>query len=130
MEATGKLEVQVFASRAQLPVEGATVVVTQKTPNGKHRVLSLQETNRNGRIQTVIVATPDTEQSTTPNGSREPFAQCDIWVEHEGYEVMLIEDAQIFPGEVSLQQVELFPLVRGEAWTERTEVRDIPAQNL
>ena len=131
MRQSGTLGVRVFASRAQLPVEGATVVITQKMRNGKCRVLSLQETDRNGAIKPVAVRTPDTEQSTGPNaGQGQPFARCDIWVEHEGYEVMLIEHAQIFPGQMSLQQVELNPLVRGEAWTERTEVRPIPAQTL
>ena len=130
MARSGKLGVQVFASRAQIPVEGATVAITQKAANGKQRVLSLQETDRNGSIRPVTVSTPDTAQSTSPNGGAEPFTRCDIWVEHEGYELMLIEDVQIFPGEVSLQQVELSPLVRGEAWTDRTEVRTIPAQTL
>lgn len=130
MARSGKLGVQVFASRAQIPVEGATVAITQKTANGKYRVLSLQETDRNGSIRPITVPTPDTAQSTSPNGGAQPFARCDIWVEHEGYEVMLIEDVQIFPGEMSLQQVELSPLVRGEAWTDRTEVRVIPAQTL
>ena len=130
MAKSGKLVVQVFASRAQLPMEGATVAITKKTMNGKYRVLSLQETDRNGSIRPVTVTTPDTQQSTAPNGDAEPFTECDVWVEHEGYEVMLVEGVQIFPGEVSLQQVELFPLVRGEAWTDRTEVRTIPAQTL
>lgn len=131
MRQSGTLGVRVFASRAQLPVEGAAVVVTQKTRNGKYWVLSLQETDRNGAIRPVTVLTPDVAQSTSPNaGQMQPFARCDIWVEHEGYEVMAIEDVQIFPGQMSLQQVELNPLVRGEAWTERTEVRPIPAQTL
>lgn len=130
MRQSGKLGVRVFASRAQLPVEGATVAITQKTRNGKYRVLSLQETDRNGSIVPVVVSTPAVQESTQPNGQQIPFARCDIWVEHEGYEVMAIEDVQVFPGEVSLQQVELNPLVRGEAWTERTEIRPIPAQTL
>ena len=130
MRQSGTLGVRVFASRAQLPVEGATVVITQKTRNGKYRVLSLQETDRNGAIRPVTVSTPNVGESTSPNGGEQPFARCDIWVEHEGYEVMAIEDVQVFPGQMSLQQVELNPLVRGEAWTERTEVRPIPAQTL
>lgn len=130
MRQSGMLGVRVFASRAQLPVEGATVAITQKTRNGKYRILSLQETDRNGAIRPVAVATPNVGESTRPNGGEQPFARCDIWVEHEGYEVMAIEDVQVFPGQVSLQEVELNPLVRGEAWTERTEVRPIPAQTL
>ena len=130
MAQSGTLGVRVFASRAQLPVEGATVVITQKTDNGKYRVLSLQETDRNGSIRPITVPTPNVGESTRPNGGEQPFARCDIWVEHEGYEVLVVENVQVFPGQMSLQQVELNPLVRGEAWTERIEVRPIPAQTL
>ena len=130
MAQSGTLGVRVFASRAQLPVEGATVVIAQKTPNGKYRVLSLQETDRNGVIRPIVIPTPGVGESTSPNRGERPFARCDIWVEHEGYEVMVVEDVQVFPGQMSLQQVELNPLVRGEAWTDRTEVRPIPAQTL
>ena len=130
MAQSGQLGVRVFASRAQLPVEGATVAITQKGNNGKYRVLSVQETDRNGSIRPITVPTPDVGESTSPNGGGTPFARCDIWVEHEGYEIMVIEDVQVFPGEQSLQQVELNPLVTGEAWTQRTEVRPIPGQTL
>lgn len=130
MTQSGKLAVRVFVSRAQLPVEGATVVITQKTGNGKYRVVSLQETDRNGAIRPITVPTPQVEESTSPNAGAVPFTQCDIWVEHEGYELMVVEDVQVFPGEVSLQQVELDPLVRGEGWTQQTQVRPIPAQTL
>ena len=130
MTQTGTLTVRVFTSRAQLPVEGATVAVTQRGRNGKHRVLSVQQTDRDGATRPITIPTPEVGGSTAPNGGTVPFARCDIWVEHEGYELMVIEDVQIFPGEVSMQQVELEPLVRGEGWTQETQVRPIPPQTL
>lgn len=130
MAQNGVLDVRVFTSRAELPVEGATVAITQKTDNGKYRVLSLQETDRNGEIAAVTVPAPDAQESTQPYGAEPAFARCDVWVEHPGYELMLIEDVQIFPGVESLQQVELNPLVTGESWTERSDVRTIPGQTL
>ena len=130
MTQTGTLTVRVFTSRAQLPVEGATVAVTRRGRNGKHCVLSVQETDRDGATRSIAIPTPAVEESTGPNGGAVPFARCDIWVEHEGYELTVIEDVQIFPGEVSLQQVELEPLVRGEGWTQQTQVRPIPPQTL
>lgn len=130
MTQTGTLTVRVFTSRAQFPVEGATVAVTQRGRNGKHRILSVQETDRDGATRPITIPTPEVGESTRPNGGTIPFARCDIWVEHEGYELAVIEDVQIFPGEVSLQQVELEPLVRGEGWTQQTQVRPIPPQTL
>ena len=129
MTQTGTLTVRVFTSRAQLPVEGATVAVTQNGRGGKYHILSVQETDRDGATRPITIPTPEVGESTAPGGGI-PFARCDIWVEHEGYELTAIEGVQIFPGEVSRQQVELEPLVRGEGWTQQTQVRPIPPQTL
>lgn len=130
MAQSGSLGVQVYVSRAQIPVAGATVVIAQRTDNGKQRILSLQETDRNGNIRTVTVPTPPEQDSTQPNGVERPFATCDIWVEHPLYEVLLVEGVQVFSGVESTQTAELNPLIRGESWTELPNIRDIPRQDL
>ena len=130
MTRSGSLVVQVYVSRAQIPVAGATVVITQHAGNGKQKVLSLQETDRNGNIRPVTIPTPPIQESVQPNGSETPFTACSIWVEHPLYEVLLIEGIQIFPGVESIQMVELNPLIQGESWTERSNVRAIPRQDL
>lgn len=130
MAQTGSLGVRVFTSRAQIPVADATVVITQRKADGKYNVLSLQRTDENGSIKTVTIPAPPSGESTRPSGVQRPYTRCDIWVEHPEYELMLIEDVQIFPGVESLQQVELDPLVAGESWGERSNVRVIPSQNL
>lgn len=130
MAQTGSLGVRAFTSRAQLPVADATVVITQKSSDGKHRVLSLQRTDADGNIRPVRIIAPPTAESTRPSAGQQPYSRCDIWVEHPEYELMLIEDVQIFPGEQSLQLVELDPLVAGESWGSRSNVRVITGQNL
>ena len=42
---TGRLVVRVYATNAQLPLEGATVVVTTRNENGKFDLVSLQKTD-------------------------------------------------------------------------------------
>ena len=130
MAQSGSLGVQVFVSRAQIPVAGATVVITQRTDNGKQKILSLQETDRNGNIRPITVPTPSTPESTRPNGAEPPFTVCDIWVEHPSYEILLVEGVQIFPGVESVQMAELNPMVQGERWTQQPNIRDIPVQDL
>lgn len=130
MPQSGSLTVQVFTSRAQLPVEGATVAVTRPLPSGKQEVLSLQETDRSGNTRPVRIPTPDLQQSTQPQTLEPSFTRCDIWIEHPDYELLLIEGVQIFPGVESAQMAELNPLVRGEAWTQRPGIRPIPVQDL
>ena len=47
-EEFGTLQIRVYTSRAQLPIEDATVVVTQISPTGKYHLLSVQITDREG----------------------------------------------------------------------------------
>ena len=48
MQAMGTLVVRVYTSQAQIPVEGATVVVTTPGTNGKRKLLSVKATDRSG----------------------------------------------------------------------------------
>ena len=64
MEGTGTLTVRVITSRAQLPVEGATVVVTQRGTGGKYQLLSVQATDRSGATKPVVISTPALGETT------------------------------------------------------------------
>ena len=92
MEGTGTLTVRVITSRAQLPVEGATVVVTQRGTGGKYQLLSVQATDRSGATKPVAISTPALGESTHPGSSVPPYAVCDVWAEHPGYAMLLVED--------------------------------------
>lgn len=131
MQQTGKLVVRVFATNAQLPLEGATVVVTTRNSNGKFDLVSLQKTDRSGLTEVVEFNTPDSQDSTAQNTTgQSPFIQCDVWAEHPGFMVMRVEGVQIFPGVVTRQDMELIPLGEGEHDLGQIDERDISAQNL
>ena len=61
--------------RAQLPVPGATVAVTQRAGGGRHTLLALRVTDENGRTAPIRVATPEPSASESP-GTESPFAVC------------------------------------------------------
>lgn len=130
MAQTGTLNVRVYTSQAEIPVVGAAVIVANRGQDGKYQLISLQETDESGTIKPVAVDAPPAGESTSPDGMAQPFAVVDVWVEHPGYEVMWLEQVQVFAGQQTQQQVELNPLVAGESWTERTDVRPISPQNL
>lgn len=109
MASTGTILTRVFTSRAQIPVAGATVAFTQRGTEGHHTLLALRVTDTNGRTEPVSVPTPDPSASESP-GTVTPFAVCDIWVEAPGYELLVVENVQIFPGTQTLQELELIPL--------------------
>ena len=59
MPQTGSLTVRVFTSQAQLPVSGATVIISSKDENGRHKVYSIQTTDSSGATQPFQLETPD-----------------------------------------------------------------------
>ena len=130
MEGTGTLTVRVITSRAQLPVEGATVVVTQRGTGGKYQLLSVQATDRSGATKPVAISTPALGESTHPGSSVPPYAVCDVWAEHPGYTMLEAEGVQIFPGVETVQDMELIPLPRGQNSLQHLDVREIPPQSL
>ena len=93
---TGTLLVQVYTSRAELPVRDATVVVIRRAPSGKYELISIQSTDSSGMTKPIAVETPPLLESTEPNNiPGPPFAQCDIWAEHPNYAMLLVEGVQV-----------------------------------
>ncbi len=129
MDGIGRLNVRVYTSRAQIPVEGATVVVTSKGESGKRKLWSVQTTDSSGSIQPVNVETPLSSESTSP-GNQRPYTALDVWVEHPGFATLAVEGVQIFSGVDSFQGVELTPLSEGQSSLNTTDVRDISTQSL
>ena len=128
---TGTLQVQVYTSRAALPVRDATVVVVQRAPSGKYDLISIQSTDSSGKIRPITVETPPLAESTHPNNiPGPPFAQCDIWAEHPNYAMLLVEGVQVFPGVETIQSMDLCPLSGSGTEFFQCGVREIPPQNL
>ncbi len=131
MDGIGRLNVRVYTSRAQIPIEGATVVVTGKGKNGKLKLLSIQTTDSSGGIQPIEIATPMASESTEPeHNGLPPFAVCDVWAEHPGFAMLVVENVQIFPGVETLQAMVLSPLAEGGNSLMETDVQETPVQNL
>ncbi len=133
MQATGTLSVRVFTSQAQIPLEGATVVVATAGEEGKYKLLSIQNTDSSGKTRTITIDAPALGESTSPGGlpgPGAPFAQCNVWAEQPGYAMLQVENVQIFPGMETVQNMELIPLPQGLCSLQQRDERDIPAQSL
>lgn len=132
MQATGTLTVRVYTSQAQIPIEGATVVVTAPGKGEKLRLLSIQTTDSSGMVRAIQIDAPALGESTSPNGAGEPepFAVCDVWAEHPSYAMLRVEGVQIFPGVETVQDMELLPLTAGQCSLQQRGVREIVSQDL
>ena len=128
MTTNGFLNVRVFTSAAQLPVENATVTVTQPTPNGS-RLIASRITDESGLIEPIAIPAPERAQSLQA-GNAAPYTSVDIIVDHPDFERVLVENAQIFAGVQTEQEVSLIPYEeRPNAWN-LTETFQVTAQPL
>ncbi len=126
----GRLKVRVYTSQAELPVEGATVVVTQSGKAGKYTLLSVQISDSSGLVRPIEISTPASNESTSPNQNGAAFALCNVWAEHPGYAMLQVEGVQIFPGVETLQDMELIPLAEGQSSLQQRDIRQMTAQAL
>lgn len=111
MSQTGSLVVRAFTSRAQLPVSGATVIISSRGDDGRHRVYSIQTTDASGNTKPFQLEAPDAEYSQAP-GDPTPFSNYALVVEHPEYYLATFEQLQVFPGIETVQNVPLSPLPR------------------
>ena len=109
MAQTGSLIIRAFTSQAQLPVSGATVIISSPAEDGRRKVFSIQTTDESGGTQPVELEAPDLSLSESPGGAA-PFSDYSLVVEHPEYYLATFEKLQIFPGVVTIQNVPLVPL--------------------
>lgn len=110
MKDTGTLIVQVTTSRARLPVEGATVVVTARDANGKHKLISMMQTDESGLSGPVQLQVPISDDGGRTPGGPTPYSMYSLWVEHPNYQIEFVDNFQVFPEIESVQQISLIPL--------------------
>ena len=127
MATSGTLVTRTFTGRGELPVAGVTISVVQRDPQGQMDLLSVLVSDANGDTVPVVIDTPHLDLSQSP-GSAVPFAVVDIWADRQGFELLVIEDVQVFPGVTSLQELPLIPKPEGSG---RDGVSvEIPPQDL
>ena len=86
------------------------MVITTPRENNRQELISMTETNSSGLAGPITLAAPTTDSSGTRPGGATPYVFYSLWVEHPGYQVAHIQDVQIFPNTVSIQDIELIPL--------------------
>ena len=109
MPQTGSLIVRAYTSQAQLPVSGATVIISSPSEDGRRKVFSIQTTDESGGTRPVTLEAPDLSHSESPGGTA-PFSDYSLVVEHPEYYLATFEKLQVFPGVETVQNVPLVPL--------------------
>lgn len=127
--AIGFIRVQTLTSRAEVPVEGATVSITGVASGGGRELLSLQRTDESGQTDAISVQTPERSNSQSPDQAK-GWTDVTVTVSHPNFDGIVVNTVQVFPGVTTEQALYLIP--RGAMPTDlgETETYTVPAQDL
>ena len=129
MPSTGFLRVQAVTSRAELPVEDATVTVAGTAADGSKILLSLQRTDESGLTDDISITTPAVENSLSPDQTQ-GWTDVTITVSHPNYEGIAVNTVQVFPGITTVQELILIPRQSIPENLGQTESFTVPPQGL
>ena len=107
MASTGTIEFRVFTSSANLPVEGATVIVRKQEPPSD--LLGILVTDESGRTRPLEIDAPDISLGQTPDDQVTPWIPLRVLIEHPGYEEVSLSGVQLFPNTLTVQNVQMIP---------------------
>ena len=105
MAEKGRLKVQCFVNETYLPVDKSRVFVRSSATGGNFNEVELI-TDSMGETNIIELDAPPLAYSEQPTG-QVPYSRYDIRVEREGFQSILINGCQVFPGELSIQQCNL-----------------------
>ncbi len=106
-EDIGKLTVNVTSETDNKPIEGASVRVTYD--GQPDRIIEETTTNAEGQIPDIELDAPPIDYSMEP-GANKPYAEYTIYISAPGYETMEVSGAEIFSGELAIQNASLLPV--------------------
>ena len=101
---TGKRQVNVV-TRENVPVRDATVTIAASdSPNN---IIERLTTNSSGQTETIELPAPPIELSLNEANTTRPYTTYNIRIEALGYETEFIENAEILPDVLAIQNVRL-----------------------
>ena len=99
--------------------------------DAKGAAIAMRLTNRSGTLDTPIeVTVPDLSAGQTPNTGVTPFTNVNLYARLRDFETIEIEDLQVFPGTLTVQDLALIPLSELPEYWNQVEIFDTPQQNL
>ena len=127
LSATGYIQVHAYTSRAEIPLKDTAVTVTDVSGSA----IAMRLTGRSGLLDEPIeISVPDLSASQSPNTGIIPFAVVNLYARHKDYEEIDIKNLQIFPGIVTMQNLDMIPLSELPGQWNKAEVFPTPPQNL
>ena len=116
-----------YTGNARIPLQGVAVTITN--PDGS--AIAMRLTNRSGTLDIPVeISVPDRSASQTPNTGTIPFTTVNLYARLENFETIEIENLQVFPGTLTVQNLAMIPLSElPDSWN-KSEIFNTPPQNL
>lgn len=100
--ADGTLKVSIATPDGALPVQNATVRIFEK---GTDNIIEEGVTNESGQIEDMPLEAPPEEYSLDMNSDMKGYSEYDLTVISDGYENVRINNIQIMPNDISIQNI-------------------------
>lgn len=107
----GKLNIRVVSDNTGFPIPDATVRIT--TENEPEQTIEEAATDSQGQLNEIELEAPPLEYSMDPTANK-PYSEYTITISAPGFETMEVSGAEIFSGEIAIQNASLLPLATGE----------------
>ena len=125
---TGYIRARVYTSDSQIPIENA--VFTVYTANDENKMLlGVRKSDYEGKTDVIPIEAPDSSLSKS-QGNPLPYATVNARVDHPEYRTFLVNNAQVFAGQISVIEAEMTPVDRNVPRDSRAEIFNVPNQNL
>ena len=127
LSSTGYIQVHTYTSNAQIPLKDTSITITDLDGSA----IAMRLTNRSGQFeQPVPVSVPDLSAGQTPNTGIVPFTSVNIFGKAKDFEEINIENVQVFPNTITIQNLEFIPNPEFPLEWIKSETFQIPVQNL
>ena len=108
-------------------MQGAAISIEQPDGTG----IALRLTNRSGTLDTPVeITVPDRSASQAPDTGIIPFTDVNLYARLENFETIEIENLQVFPGTLTMQDLAMIPLSELPNSWNQAEIFNTPPQNL
>ncbi len=123
----GYIKARIYTSKAEIPVENAHFSVYDDTP--EMPLLGSVMSDAEGNTPVIAIEAPDSYLSQS-EGNVLPFRKVIARIDHPMYKTVNVEGAQIFAGQISIQETALIPLDRNVPTDSRSENFELSNQDL
>lgn len=127
MSNIGYIQVHAYTAKAQLPLRNVAIAIT----NEQGKTIALRMTNSSGKIdRPVEIQVPIPAAGLSPNTGIVPYTTVNLYAKVADYEEIEANNIQVFPGIITVQDLQMIPLSELPQYQNQVEIFNTPAQNL